>query len=268
MGKPLSPSDHRGGINSGTNGGAYQPKYSLDDVQPAPKSDASLAGDLVESLQYENDQLRSLCAELEQALHEATQGNPNEQVRAYDSLIEEKNEAIRELHGRLADLTAQLEDNQRERQAEGPRRPQVPLPREDELLTLSEELERERRQLQEDEQTLMEQMRQMEVSMARERAEMARQRNDLQRLLGEVRHEIERLERNGAVQSKIEGLKSRLQDATNRRGAAPSSPSAQAPATPPPPSRGSSATPPPANGPRGSIMGRLFGGNNNNNGGR
>src|SRR5262249_31941457 len=37
----------------------------------------------------------------------------------------------------------------------------------------------------------------------------------------EIRHELERLERNGALQSKIEGLKSRLNDATNRRGMAP-----------------------------------------------
>ncbi len=98
-----------------------------------------------------------------------------------------------------------------------------PAPREDELLALSEELERERRQLQEDELTLMEQMREMEIGMAKERAELARQRNDLQRLQGEIRHELERLERNGALQSKIEGLKSKLQDATTRRGAAPGS---------------------------------------------
>src|SRR6185436_17276646 len=88
-----------------------------------------------------------------------------------------------------------------------------PVPREEEMLALSEELERERRQLAEDEQSLMEQMRQMEMGMARERAEMARQRNDLQRLAGEVRHELERLEKNGALQSKMDELRARLQDA-------------------------------------------------------
>ena len=65
-----------------------------------------------------------------------------------------------------------------------------PAPCEDDLLALSEELERDRRQIQEDEQALMQQMREMEVSMARERAEMARQRNDMQRLQSEIRHEI------------------------------------------------------------------------------
>ena len=43
---------------------------------------------------------------------------------------------------------------------------------------------------------------------------MARRRNDLQRLQSDIRHELERLERNGAVQSKIESLKSKLQDVT------------------------------------------------------
>jgi hypothetical protein len=107
----------------------------------------------------------------------------------------------------------------------------------------------------------MEQMRQMEMTMARERAEMARQRNDLQRLAGEIRHELERLERNGALQTKMDDLKAKLQDATSRRGAAPSGagrqsnqqqPAAQQPAEQP--------APPAAPAPRGSFMGRLFGG--------
>jgi hypothetical protein len=250
----------------GTNGNAYQPRYTLDDTPPAPAPSA-VPGDL-EALQVENEQLRALCTELEQALQEATQNSPSvdEQIRTYDALLEEKNDAIRELHQKLADLTAAFEDAEREQQANAPRRPQIPLPREEELLSLSEELERERRQLQEDEQALMEQMRQMEVSMARERAEMARQRNDLQRLFGEIRHELERLERSGALQSKIDGLKSRLQDASSRRGAAPipngasgagtPQPQPQAPqqpATPTPPTKGNS------------FMGRLFGGNNGGN---
>jgi hypothetical protein len=91
--------------------------------------------------------------------------------------------------------------------------------------------------------------------MARERAELARQRNELQRLRSEIAHELERLERNGALQSKMDSLKSKLQDANTRRGAAPSSSShpglpaeaAPAPALPVAPSKGNS------------LMGRLFG---------
>jgi len=93
--------------------------------------------------------------------------------------------------------------------------------------------------------------------MARERAEMARQRNDLQRLQSEIRHEIERLERNGALQSKIENLKSKLTDASTRRGMAPSTSGVAAP--PPKPQ-----TPPPPAAPQekrkdSSLFGRLFG---------
>ena len=121
------------------------------------------------------------------------------------------------------------------------------------MLQLSEDLERERRQLQEDEQALMEQMRQMEMTMARERAEMARQRNDLQRLYGEIRHEMERLERNGALQTKMDELKAKLQDVQNRRGASPGA----GKATTPTPANGSptAAAPPKKDG----FMGRLFG---------
>jgi hypothetical protein len=89
----------------------------------------------------------------------------------------------------------------------------------------------------------------MEVGMARERAELARQRNDLQRLRAEIAHELERLERSGALQSKMEALKGKLQDVSTRRGAAPSSQGmGPAPASPSAPSK------------KEGLMGRLFGG--------
>jgi chromosome segregation ATPase len=212
----------------------------------------------VDTLRQENEQLRSLCAELEQALQEATvrgSGSGSEgaedRFNEYEALLEEKSEMIRQLHqqlqqahGIVAELEAQVAAQPAQRVHTGP------TPREEELLSLSEELERERRQLQEDEQTLMEQMREMEVSMARERAEMARQRNDLQRLHAEIRHEIERLERTGAIQSKIDGLKNKLNDANTRRGMAPgtstSIPTAQ-------------QQPEQPSGRKDSFIGRLFG---------
>src|SRR5262249_30887790 len=179
----------------------------------------------IELLRTENNQLRALCVELEQALQEATSREvgpvSGERLKEYDALLEEKSEMIRQLHqqlqqahGVVADLEAQIAAQPTQRVNTGPRQ------REEELLAFGEELERDRRQLQEDEATLMEQMREMEVSMPRERAEMARQRNDLQRLQSEIRHELERLERNGALQSKIDGLKSKFQDASMRRGMA------------------------------------------------
>lgn len=230
----------------------------IDEAPPSPNGGARReAGSQPEltQLRAENAQLRGLCAELEQALHEATGEEAwGERAREYEGLLEEKSQLIRGLHEQVEQLQATLE----QAKAEAPKRPAgVPATGEEELLALSEELERERRQLQEDEQALMEQMRQMEVSMARERADMARQRNDLQRLQGEIYHELERLERSGALESKIESLKTRLQDVTNRRGAAPGpgaggSSGSHRPVNVPQP-------PPAAPSKKEGLIGRLFG---------
>jgi chromosome segregation ATPase len=191
-------------------------------ARPGPQNEAEVLQEL-EALRSENAQLRSLCLELEQALQEATQNGPpvsadvEERFKEYEMLMEEKSETIRDLHQQLQQaqtVVAEIEGQL----ATTTNRSTGPTPREEELLSLSEELERERRQLQEDEQTLMEQMREMEITMARERAEIARQRNDLVRLQQEVHHELERLEKSGAMQSKLDALKSRFQDATVRRG--------------------------------------------------
>jgi hypothetical protein len=263
MARPLSSESYRGGLNGGYPGHRHGVEDSHGGAQDL----------LVEldNLRSENVQLRQLCGELEQALQEATSQAPEvsaceERMRDYEAMLEEKSDTIRQLHQQVQEAQA-AQAMAEEEPAREPVRPQGPVPREEELLALSEELERERRQLQEDEQSLMEQMRQMELSMARERAEMARQRNDLQRLYGEIRHELERLERNGALQSKMEELKSKLQDAATRRGAAP----ATAPGKPP----SSAAVPhvqpngqqqPAANQQpaqsRPSMLGRLFGGGN------
>jgi chromosome segregation ATPase len=249
MSRPLSTSENfRGGFN-----GNYQPRYSLDDAQNA--GDAKE----LEQLRSDNAQLHLLRAELEQALMESTQQSPEvsayeERLREYEQLVEEKSEVIRLLHLQLEEARSALDE-----QANQPANRKGPAPREDDLLSLSEELERERRQIQEDEAALMEQHRQMEMSMSRERAEMARQRNDLQRLFGEIRHELERLERNGALQSKMEDLKAKLQDVSTRRGSAPataSRPQSSAAL----PAVGSQAPAPQPGPSRGSLMGRLFGG--------
>ncbi len=235
---------------------------TVEEIEPATEEPTDLgATDDVEILRAENEQLRSLCTELEQALQEAAQQGDNnyeDRIREYEALLEEKSETIRELHQQVQDAQSLVAELESERASKP--RVSVPTPREEELLNLSEELERERRQLQEDEQALMEQMREMELTMARERAEMARQRNDLQRVQGEVRHELERLERNGALQSKIDGLKSKLHDATTRRGMASSQ---DLPPVPPAPSQKAPPAPQPAAEPLkrdgGSLLGRLFG---------
>ncbi len=151
-------------------------------------------------------------------------------------MLEEQDGLIGQLHQQVQELQAALEEAEANagHAAASHSGQQTKVPGEAELLALSEQLERERRQLQEDEQALMDQMREMEVSMARERAELARQRNDIQRLHSEVRHELERLERDGGIQSKIEELRSKLQDVSTRRGAPPlSSANKSTPTTPP-----------------------------------
>ncbi|HVS35826.1 MAG TPA: hypothetical protein VMS17_09610 [Gemmataceae bacterium] len=258
MARPLpAPTSLRSGFNGATNGrpaaaGSLHPSHHDNSVAAPTLAPEELQE--LERLREENAQLRALCLELEQALHEATQNaslHGEERTKEFEALLDEKTEIIRQLHEKIQELQGAAADM--EPAAEARPGPSGPAPREDELLSLSEELERERRQLQEDEQALMQQMREMEVSMAKERAEMARQRNDMQRLQGEIQHELERLERCGALQSKIDGLKSKLQDTVTRRGSAPAASSSQGHASSP-------ASGAPSSGKNSSLLGRLFGG--------
>jgi len=158
-------------------------------------------------LRTENEHLAKRLAELEHAAEEAQNSRAawEERQREYDSLLEEKSEVIRDLHRRLH---------------EQPEHAPGSTPREEELIALSEELERERRQLKDDEESLMEQMRQMEVQMSRERAELARQRNELQRLQNDVRHELELAARDATLRDRLAPLQRRHQDMVNRTGGA------------------------------------------------
>jgi DNA repair exonuclease SbcCD ATPase subunit len=170
-----------------------------------------------ERLLFENIQLRELVAELEKHLEEMRLQAEQAQ-KEYEGLLEEKSEVIRSLHRKLQE------------QQERPAAPSGPVPREQELLALSEELEQERRQLKEDEEALMAQMREMEVTMSRERAELARQRNELLRLQTELRHELEMAGRDAALRERLAPLQRRSQELANRRGSGP--PPSEAAASP------------------------------------
>jgi DNA repair exonuclease SbcCD ATPase subunit len=157
-------------------------------------------------LRAENQRLAARVADLEriaEAMAKEQAAWENRQ-REYEGLLEEKSEVIRELHRRLHEQPERAS-------AAG-------TPREEELIALSEELERERRQLKDDEEALMEQMRQMEVQMSRERAELARQRNELQRLQNDVRHELELAARDATLRDRLAPLQRRHQDMVNRTG--------------------------------------------------
>src|SRR5262249_34486380 len=113
--------------------------------QPRPEAESDEALD-IEHLRSENAQLRGLCEEVEQALQEASarEGGPaDDRTRDYEALLEEKSEMIRQLHqqlqeahGVVAELEAQVAAKPAQRVHTGP------TPREEELLALSEELER------------------------------------------------------------------------------------------------------------------------------
>jgi hypothetical protein len=167
---------------------------------------ATLGAEELERLRTENgklvqrvEDLERICEEMQK---EATAWESRQ--REYEGLLEEKSEVIRDLHRRLHEQPE--------------RGPSGATPREEELIALSEELERERRQLKEDEESLMQQMRQMEVQMSRERAEMARQRNEFQRLQNDVRHELEMAQRDATLRDRLAPLQRRHTDMMNRAG--------------------------------------------------
>jgi hypothetical protein len=236
----------RNAAAEGPAGGPLEDQAELSGLN-RPASDASTDGDPLDAVQMQlaNIQLRELVGELEKHLDE--QRLQAEQARKeYESLLEEKSEVIRTLHRKLQE------------QQDRPAIPSGQVPREQELLALSEELERERRQLKEDEETLMAQMREMEVTMSRERAELARQRNEVLRLQTEVRHELEMASRDAALRERLAPLQRRSQELANRRGSGPPPPDAPAPSAAPP----APAAPPaePARRRKDSgLFGRLFG---------
>jgi len=172
-----------------------------------------------ELLLAENAELRQKVAQLDDLLDNANRATLllEEQQKDFEKMLEEKSEVIRELHQKLQ---------------ESQNRPAAEAPHEEELLALSEELERDRKQLKEDEDAVMAQMREMEVQMAKERAELGRQGNQLQQLHNEIRHELTRASREAELRARMQPFQRRHQDMTPRRGGetAPSNPEEQSPA--------------------------------------
>jgi hypothetical protein len=176
----------------------------------------------LEGLRAENTELRNIIAELRQLVDEAAAKGEEtwaERQKEYETLLDEKNLTIQSMAEKVQELES--------RPPPGP-----PTPKEEELLAMSEELERERctlqqerrqveeerNQLSEDEQTMTQQMREMEVQMAKERADMARQKTELQRIHDEIRHELEKIERNGQLNQRLGQLRQRYQEVSARSG--------------------------------------------------
>jgi hypothetical protein len=225
MARPLSVNPASLRHANHTNGSGLADELDLapagsDDLAPAlPGWDAEGAAPPAEDSARELAALRQQLAEAERLLTDLKQEAEQtllEQQTEFERILEEKSELIRSLHRKL-------QEHQERPAAAG-----AAAPREEELMALSEELERERHQLKEDEESLMEQMGQMEVQMSRERAELARQRSELQRLQNEIRHELELAARDAALRERLAPLQRRHQEMNSGRASAP--PEAPAPA--------------------------------------
>lgn len=147
-------------------------------------------------LRRENARLRQRVEELEALAMQRRQPAGadeawEERQHEYESLLEEKSEAIRILNHRIQELQ-QVESIDRE-----------------ELLRMKEQLEQDRERMREDEEALMEQARNMEMAMARDRADLARQRSELQRFQQEVAREIELASRDDGLRDRLVNMQRR-----------------------------------------------------------
>ncbi len=178
------------------------------DTRGAGGSEPSLPASL-EELLAENQQLHQLLQQARERLNQEDKAAEKWQLqeRQYERLLEEKCELIRQLQD-------QLEGHSGASAAiEGLRR----APRDEELIALQQELEREREQLKLDEDTLMAEMRNMEVQMSRERADLARQRTELQRLHSELKHELEVASRDAVLRERLAPLYRLHEEVIRRR---------------------------------------------------
>ena len=214
--------------------------------------------DEITALKEENDQLKKLCLELDQALtnsnlsanmnHSFTKPIPESEL---EQLLEEKSETIRKIHTENLEyqkVITELEDrlygpggtdlvNENPQQKTGG----------NEISASIGELESKKEALAKEIVLMEKQLCDEEIRASRERAEMARQKYDLERLKADLEIEIEKHAKDTSLKTKIDSIKSRLHNAGTEplRGLKPESD-----ATP--------AITPPAQ-PK-SIFGKLFGG--------
>src|SRR5262245_64219362 len=113
MARPIgSPESLRGASNGAYSGrstglGAYHPSSAAYHLAPTAPNGALTQDEIMElaHLRAENGQLHQLCAELEQALHEASQHASGEdletRLKDYEQLLQEKSQTICDLDRQL-----------------------------------------------------------------------------------------------------------------------------------------------------------------------
>jgi hypothetical protein len=217
-----------------------------------------IMSDEITALKEENEQLKKLCLELDQALtnsnlsanmnHSFTTPIPESEL---EQLLEEKSETIRKLL--IENLEYQKVITELEDRLYGPggtdlvnENPQQKTGG-NEISASIGELESKKEALAKEIVLMEKQLCDEEIRASRERAEMARQKYDLERLKADLEIEIEKHAKDTSLKTKIDSIKSRLHNAGTEplRGLKPESD-----ATP--------AITPPAQ-PK-SIFGKLFGG--------
>ena len=126
---PREKAPRVGGVPSGLEPWDTDELLGKDAAPASGLHDAGAADGLAGQLQAENNELRSIIAELQQELEavstKSEQGWVDRQ-KEYDGLIDEKNEMIRQMHVRVQELEVM--------------RPNRRCPRKEELIAMSEEL--------------------------------------------------------------------------------------------------------------------------------
>jgi hypothetical protein len=204
-----------------TAGGA---PHSSSEESHAHAEGAPPAGSLAQ-LEAENEELRSIIAELRQHLDDAAQngqGSFEDRESQYEAMLEDKSEEIRGLYIKIKEL----EELAAEVRGPGQGRPGGGNSDED---AMREELENERmqveeerqrveeevRQLREDEDDLMRRMREMELQMAKGRADLTRQHNELHQMHNEIRRELENAQQAGTFNERVRSLQQQHQEVAN-----------------------------------------------------
>ncbi|MFM7096944.1 hypothetical protein EBX93_02665 [bacterium] len=180
--------------------------------------------DEMAALREENEQLKKLCLELDQALTNSNLSGNNQKSfgtllpeNELEQLLEEKSETIRKLHSEnleLQKVITELEDR-----LYGPGGNDIGIEKTQQSTSGSDlsagigDLESKKESLIKEIALMEKQLCDEEIRASRERAELARQKYDLERLKADLEIEIEKQSKDPVLKSKIESIKSRLQNA-------------------------------------------------------
>jgi len=177
--------------------------------------------DEMAALREENEQLKKLCLELDQALTNSNLsanfnkpfGTPIPESEL-EQLLEEKSETIRKLH--MENLEYQKVITELEDRLYGPggtdlgnEKPQQTSGTNDISASIGE-LEAKKDILVKEILLMEKQLCDEEIQASRERAELARQKYDLERLRADLEIEIEKHSKDISLKTKIDSIKSRL----------------------------------------------------------